>query len=198
MIQCPYCNTALTETSVSCPDCNLNLERANAVMGPVPMLSASGITDLTRRLLPAEEKHLHRTLQTFRRRFPQSQLFILLNEFTDHFPPASHLFWIFNAAGLSRVENKRGLNRDILIGIDPTRHWAGLIIGYGLEPFLGQEALDHILEQAIPCLEGGRISEAIDGMITHLGDLMEGVCRDLPSTLGLHSQLTVESASTDY
>ena len=198
MIQCPYCNTPLTETSQHCPGCNLDIERANAVMGPVPLLSGSGLTDLTRTLTPADEKGIQRTLQSFQRRFPQCHLHVLVNKFADTFPPASHLFWLFNSAGLSRTESRRGSNRDILIGVDPVQHWAGFIIGYGLEPFLGQEALDHILERATPRLEAGQLGDAATEIITQLGELMEGVCRELPATLGLKDDLAVETGSNDF
>ncbi len=198
MIQCPYCNTALTETSQYCPGCKLDMGKVNAVMGPVPLLSSTGLTDLTRTLTPSDEKSLLRTLQAFHRRFPQCHAHVLVNNFADTFPPSAHLFWLFNSSGLSKTENRRGNNRDILIGIDPAREWAGLIIGYGLEPFLGQEALDHILEQATPRLASGQTGDAITEIIKHLGELMEGVCRDLPATLGLKDTLTVETGSNDY
>lgn len=198
MIQCPYCNTPLTETTPQCPGCKLDIERANAVMGPIPLLSDSGLTDLVRILTPADDKAIHRTIQSFQRRFPQCRLHVLINKFADTFPPASHLFWLFNSAGLSRTESRRGNNRDILLGVDPGQQWAGLIIGYGLEPFLGQEALDHILERASPRLQSGETGLAIIEIITQLGDLMEGVCRDLPATLGLQDNLAVETKSTDF
>jgi uncharacterized membrane protein YgcG len=167
-------------------------------MGPIPLLSSTGLTDLTRTITSADQKAIQRRLQSFERRFPQCQIHILVNTFSDTFPPASHLFWLFNSAGLSRTENRRGHNRDILIGIDPVQQWAGFIIGYGLEPFLGQEALDHILERASPRLDAGQTSDAISEIILHLGELMEGVCRDLPATLGLRENLAVEPGSNDY
>lgn len=167
-------------------------------MGPIPLLSDTGLTDLTFTLVPADNKAISRSLKAFQRRFPQCHLHIVVNRFVDTFPPSCLLFWLFNSAGLSGVECRRGHNRDVLIGIDPAACWTGLIIGYGLEPFLGQEALDQILDHSVPRLEAGHTGAAIIGMISRLGELMEGVCRDIPATLGLGHNLAVKSGSNDF
>jgi uncharacterized membrane protein YgcG len=198
VIQCPYCRTSLTEASTACPSCQLDLERANKVMGPIPLLSGTGLTVLTQALDGAGERPMIRRIQAFHRRFPQCRVNVLVARFPEAFPPASYLFWLFNSGGLSEAGHIRGKNRDILIGIDPFLQTAGLIVGYGLEPFLAQDALDQILAEAIPLLQAGNLSGGVVEIIESLSRLMEDVCRELPAMLGLEKELAVENAGGDF
>ena len=198
VIQCPYCRTALTEASPACPSCQLDLERANKVMGPIPLLSGSGLTVLTQSLDGAGERPMIRRLQAFHRRFPQCRVHVLVARFPEAFPPASYLFWLFNSGGLSEAGHIRGKNRDLLVGIDPFLQNAGLIVGYGLEPFLSQAALDRTVAEAVPKLQAGDLSGGVIEIIDGLSELMEDVCRELPAMLGLEKELTVENTGGDF
>lgn len=192
VIQCPYCRTPLVETSPACPNCQLDLDRANKVMGPVPLLSGSGLTVLTQPLDAAGERPILRSIHAFRRHFPQCRVNVLISRFPEEFPPASHLFWLFNSGGLSEGGHIRGKNRDILIGIDPFIQTAALIVGYGLEPFLEQDDLDQVVQGAAPRLQSGDLSGGVVSIIEGLSQLMESVSRDLPAMLGLKEDLAVE------
>ncbi|NNM28890.1 MAG: hypothetical protein HKO57_05170, partial [Akkermansiaceae bacterium] len=184
--------------SASCPQCNFDLARANAVMGPVPRLSANGLTDLTGTLEPADERRLHAAMRTFHRRFPQSKILVVVSHFAAQFPLSVHLFWLFNSAGLSAQANKLGNNRDILIGVDPHGRRAGLTIGYGLEPFLRQETLDGILERAMPQFSSGEFTAGMLDIIDSLSRLFESVSLELPDTFGLRQSFAVEEQAGDY
>lgn len=198
MIECPYCRTALTETSTACPSCCLDLSRAQALMGPAPRLSHRGVTDHAECLTPGEERRLARQVRTFQDRFPQSRLALVFQRFSEEFPLGTQLFWLFNTCGLSRPDHKWGRNRDILVGIDPHRRMAGLTVGYGLEPFLGQQALDHIMKLASPLLREGSYATGASEIIKGLSRLMEGVCRDLRDMLGLDYDFAVEERPGEY
>lgn len=198
MIRCPYCRTELTETTKSCHQCQLDLERASAVMGPVPRLSPDGLTDLTDTLTSAERRQLHNRMGVFSRHFPQSRILIVVNSFSDQFPLGVHLFWLFNTAGLSSHARKQGDNRDVLIGLDLGGRRVGLTIGYGLEPFLEQAALDKILERSLPQLMAGDFTGALLDMIDDLSDLFRRVSRDLPEIFGLEAALAAHEKHADY
>ena len=167
-------------------------------MGPIPLLSSSGLTVLTRSLDSAGEQPILRRLRAFHQRFPQCRINVLFSRFPEEFPPATHLFWLFNSGRLSEAGHIRGSNHDILIGIDPARRTAGLIIGYGLEPFLNQSALDEILNSATPVFKEGKLGDGVIDIIDRLDRLMEDVCRELPAMLGLEKELTVASSSNDF
>lgn len=198
MIQCPYCQAALTETSAACPKCSLDLHRANAVLGPVPLLSNQGVTDLAGILRPKDDRPLLQALGEFHLRFPQSRATILFQRFDPEYPVATHLFWLFNTAQISGAESKHGANRDLLIGIDPDRKCAGLMIGYGLEPFLPQQALDHILVLALPNLEAGNYAEGALDILDRLSRLMAGMCQELAETVGVDPALLIDERPGDY
>jgi hypothetical protein len=193
VIDCPFCHAPLAETAPSCPRCNLDLQRTRGLLGPVPLLSPSGLTDLSQVLSAADEKSTRQATTAFHRRFPQCRILIIIKDFAPQFPLGVHLFWLFNTAGLSAEELKFGRNRDILIGVDPQQHHAGLIVGYGLEPFLPQTALERVLECATPHFKSGQVATGLTTLIDQLSNLMEGICQELPSVLGLDQDLVVQS-----
>ena len=198
VIECPYCRTTLTETTPVCPQCKLELKSAKRVLGPAPGLSHSGVTDFSGCLGESERKRLVRAVANFRDRFPQSRLVVVFRASREDFPLGAQLFWLFNSSGLASDDCKEGRNRDILVGIDTARDIAGLTIGYGLEPFLGQDALDHVMQLAVPHLQEGEYAAGVRDIIEGLNRLMEGVCRELQDMLGLEDNFAVEEQRGDY
>lgn len=198
MIECPYCRTALTETTPVCPRCKLDLQSAKQALGPAPALSWSGVTDFSGCLSEAETKRLVRAVKTFQERFPQSRLAVVFCAFREEVPLGAELFWLFNSSGLCSEDSKEGRNRDILVGIDTRHDVAGLAIGYGLEPFLRQEALDHVMQLAVPRLEAGEYAAGVHEIIESLTRLMEGVCRELREMLGLDYECAIKDDGREY
>lgn len=198
MIECPYCRTALTEDTPVCPGCKLELRTAKRVLGPAPRLNPQGVTDFSGCLSANEEKRIVKAVAAFQERFPQSRLAIVLKSFASEFPLGAQLFWLFNTAGLASEDSKGGKNRDLLVGIDTNKNSAGLTIGYGLEPFLGQDALDHLMQLAVPKLEQGEHALGVLEIITGLSLLMEGVCRELRDMLGLEFDFAVKERAGEY
>ncbi len=198
MLECPYCRTPLTENTAACPKCHLDLSRAKIVLGPAPRLSHLGVSDFSGCLSDAEEKRIIRAVQHFQNRFPQSRLAIVFREFSPEFPLSAHLFWLFNSSGLASGDRKGGKNRDVLIGIDTARNVAGLTVGYGLEPFLGQEALDHLMRLAVPNFQAAEYADGVLEIVRGLSLLMEGVCRELRDMLGLDYDFAVEEKAGEY
>jgi uncharacterized membrane protein YgcG len=168
-------------------------------MGPAPLLPPAGVTDLTNSLSRSDQRALLRATAAFHRRFPQCRAFLLLKEFAPQFPLGFHLFWIFNTAGLSGEAQKFGRNHDVLIGLDPAAKTAGLIVGYGLEPFLPQAALEQVIDSASSHIKKGKFATGLTTALDRLAELMEGICRDLPSQFGIdHSFITGSSSPGDY
>lgn len=198
MIECPSCRTALTEDTPVCPECKLELRTAKRVLGLPPRLNPLGVTDFASCLSASEEKRLLKAIAIFQQRFPQSRIAVVFREFVPEVPLGAQLFWLFNTSGLASEDSKHGKNRDLLIGIDTNQNIAGLTIGYGLEPFLGQDALDHLMQLAVPKLELGEYATGILEVITALSLLMEGVCRGLRDMLGLDIDFAVKEQAGDY
>lgn len=194
-MQCPYCRAPLTETSKECPSCQLSLRSANALLGPVPRFT-KGLTDTLGVLEKGADKKIRQALVQLTRRFPQVEMHVLLQKFDRQYPIGTHLFWLFNQGGFCASDRKGGKNHSILLGLDPKQGRVGLIVGYGLEPFLPRKALDHTLEKAQPSLGAADLTQAILTVIDALDELMEGICDGLGETLGIE-QATV-STQTEY
>lgn len=183
-MQCPYCQTQLTEFSEECTYCSLSLKSANALLGPVPNLS-TGINDLLATLDKKSQKKINKSLFKLGERFPQVQMHIITNKFDPKYSLSTHLFWLFNQDSLSASNHKGGKNHTILLGLDPSQARCALIVGYGLEPFLARKALDHVLDKGQALLSEGHYSEAILTIINELALLMKETCKELEEFLDL-------------
>ncbi len=183
-MQCPYCRAPLTETSKECPSCQLSLHSANALLGPVPRFD-QGLTDAVGVLEKGSDKKIRHALATLSKRFPQVDMHVLIKKFDRQYPIGTHLFWLFNQGEFCPSDRKGGKNHSILLGLDPQQGRIGLIVGYGLEPFLPRKALDHTLEKAQPSLGAADYPQAILTVIDALDQLMEGICDGLEEALGI-------------
>ncbi len=191
-MQCPYCRAPLAETSLECPSCQLSLHSVNALLAPMPRY-VRGLNDRARVLGKREEKKIKAALSALPRSFPQVELHIAIQTFNPTYPIATHLFWLFNQGEFCASDRKGGKNHAILLGLDPAQGRVGLIVGYGLEPFLPQEVLDAVLDQAEGDLMSGNYARAILTIINALHEVMEEICDGLAETLGIEQ---VRSATT--
>ena len=183
-MQCPYCHATLTETSTECPSCRLSLRSAHTLLGPIPRFP-KGLTDTLGLLEKPADRKIRRALAHLTRRFPQVEMHVLVRKFDRQYPIGTHLFWLLNQGEFCADDRKGGKNHSILLGLDPKQGRIGLIVGYGLEPFLPRKALDHTLEKAQPSLGAADILQAILTVIDSLDQLMEGICDGLEETLGI-------------
>lgn len=183
-MQCPYCRAPLTETSEECPACRLSLFTANSLLGPMPR-TMKGLTDSAGVLEKKHTRKINRALADLGRKFPQVNMHIIVRKFDPKFPIATHLFWLFNQGDFCPEDKKGGKNHSILLALDPKHGRVGLIVGYGLEPFLPQKALDHILEKAQPPLAAADYPRALLKVVGALDHLMEGICAGFNDTLGI-------------
>lgn len=186
-MQCPYCQAVLSETTEECPSCQLSLTSANALLGPAPRLY-KGLNDTIGLLGNSGSKKIQSSLTNLTRKFPQVDMHVVVRDFDPQFPVSTHLFWLFNQGDLVADDRKGGKNRTILLSLDPRQGRIGLMVGYGLEPFLPRKALDHVLEKAQPSLDAADYTKAVIVVIESLDDLMSGVCEGLEETLGVSVQ----------
>lgn len=177
-MQCPYCQASLTEASNECPSCQLSLQSVSALLGPIPRLG-KGLIDTLSVIEKAQHKQIIRALNKLNQHFPQVEMHVLITKFDSQYTLSTHLFWLFNRGEFCASDRKDGKNHSILLGLDPQQGRIGLIVGYGLEPFLAQKALDHMLEKAQPSLGSADLTKAILTVINCLDHHMKGVCDDL-------------------
>lgn len=185
-MRCPYCRTRLTETAEECPACRLTLDRASKLLGPVPRLE-HGVADMAGVLARGEAAKLHKAINRLGGSFPQLKFHVLLHLFPEEHPFELHVFWLFNRGNYSSEAHKGGNNHSLLLAIDPARGRSALMTGYGLEPFLGDEALDHLLELAEPAWIAGHWAQGIHEVIRGLDRLLASAAREAAAGFGLPS-----------
>jgi uncharacterized membrane protein YgcG len=186
-MRCPYCSTPLTETAVECLHCHLTLDRATAILGAVPRLGR-GVCDNTGVLSKKEIQKIVKAGSKLTWAFPQTQLHVLLHEFPQEHPFALHVFWIFNCGGFSTEHSRGGDNHAILLALDPVQGKSALTVGYGLEPFLNDEAIDHLLELSEPAWKRGDWSRGILELISGLERLLESAALEVAAGFGLSAR----------
>ena len=191
-MRCPYCHSPLEENSAECPTCKLTLSRVSALLGPVPR-TAPGIGETLRVLDKRSIKKLAARIDEMQRRFPQVKMHIIVRDFPSIYPFDLFLFLTFNHARLSIEAHKGCENRDILLVVDPSQARCGLTVGYGLEPFLREETLDHLLELAEPAFRDQRWLDGFTTIVDGLDRLLESVAIDIAEAIGIptHQSLIV-------
>lgn len=194
-MQCPYCRTPLSETSEECSYCNLSLQSANALLGPLPRL-LPGLNDTLGALGKKSRHQITKALAKLSQRFPQVSMHIITHEFDPNYSLSTHLFWLFNQGVFSAGDDIGGKNHAILLGLDISQRRVGVIVGYGLEPFLAQKSLDQVLEKAQASLDKATYGEAALTIIDEIYKLMEEVCNDLNELLDLKEKIIYQQ--TEY
>ncbi len=133
------------------------------------------VADTTGRLRGSVQSKLKKQIEGIQRRFPQLVVQVVMHQFPAEHPFSMHAFWLFNGAALAG-EGKRGKdNHAVLIVIDPQRQESAIVPGYGLEPLLGQEALDHLLEMSGPAFQSGKWELGLTMLLEGLEQLLETV-----------------------
>lgn len=175
-MRCPYCQNPIQIGSPECPACRLTYPRTAALVGAVPRLQP-GVADTARALPAGDAARLRRRVDLLGKRFPQLSLQVVVHAFPAEHPFPMHVFWLFNAAAFAGEGNRGNRNHALLLAIDPQRRESALMPGYGLEPFLSHEALDHLLELAGPAWQEGRWADGIHRVLDGLAQLLETIAR---------------------
>lgn len=173
-MRCPYCQTPLKADAAECPACRLTFPRTSALVGALPRL-APVVADTTGRLGAADQGKLKKRIAAIQRRFPQLVLQVVMHAFPEEHPFSMHVFWLFNAGNFAGDSHRGKNNHALLIALDTARGEAAIMPGYGLEPFLKTETLDHLLELASPAWEKGRWADGISQVLAGLDQLLESI-----------------------
>jgi uncharacterized membrane protein YgcG len=175
-MRCPFCQNPIHVSAQECPSCRLTYPRTSSLVGAVPRLQPM-VADTTRSLKAGEIRKLQGRISQIQRRFPQLTLQVVLHAFPAEHPFSMYVFWLFNAASFAGESNRGKNNHAILLAIDPERREAAIMPGYGLEPFLNHDAVDHLLEMAGPSWESGRWLDGIQRVLDGLDSWLETIAR---------------------
>lgn len=175
-MRCPFCQLSLQASAPECPACRLTYPRTSALVGAVPRLTPM-VADTTRSLSAADHVKLKRRITAMQRRFPELTMQVVMHGFPDEHPFSMHVFWLFNAAAFDGEGSRGKDNHALLLAIDPARGESAIMPGYGLEPFLNREALDHLLELAGPAWKVEHWADGILRVLDGLDQWLETIAR---------------------
>lgn len=192
-MRCPFCHSAGREGIEQCPECGFSLAEVQRVFG-VPSGLEPGLNDRQRIFSRGERKSVARALEAFQRKFPQCRFSIVTESCpSPELPLVVYGFWLFNTSGICRKLDRAGDNHDLLLVIDADAGQACLLIGYGLEPFVGPETIAGILEAANDELADGRWLAAVRLIVSQAGTCLAAACSALDRTFGIDIQKIYEA-----
>jgi len=173
-MRCPYCQQPVAVDAADCAECKLTFPRACVLLGAALRLTPL-VADTTRTLALAEHHRLKRRLRKIQERFPQLVPQVVVHHFPAEHPFSTHVFWLFNTANLAGDSRRGSDNHSLMIVLDPSRGEAAMIPGYGLEVFLTDDALDHLLGLAAEHWETGRWTEGLLRVLDGLDAWLETI-----------------------
>ncbi len=192
-MHCPYCQQSLTEVSVQCGACGLDLGRLDAVLG-IPPVIAAGVKDTGNVLGKAGARQVRGALGRFEARFPQVQVALVVEPGPVVVPLRTWAWWLFNRGQFSSALDKGSVNRDVMLVVDPSRRQAAMTIGYGLEPFVGPRDLAKALEAGVGALAAGEWAVACCQVLVALDEGLRGIVGRMSQTYGVPLPLLKEAS----
>jgi uncharacterized membrane protein YgcG len=195
-MRCPHCQAPLQEQSPCCPQCHFDLEEAGRRFGLSPQLFAP-LSDLAGALTRRQHRSVGAALSAFSHRFPQSVLHVILVKLGKEQNLRDIAFWLFNRGNLCAAMESAGSCHDALLLLDVQNHRVACVIGYGLEPFLSDEAVTGIARAALPGLQDGQCVEAIHAAQAAAEKAFAAACEAVPRSFGLQAHDIHEISAHD-
>lgn len=184
-MRCPACQQPTLETAVECA-CGFSLPALERLLGMPPMLSP-GLNDLMGELTRSDHRSVLEAIARIERSFPQVGLSVVLTRAPAEVGLSLYAFWLFNRTGIASAVERGGANRQVLLAIDPEIGHAACMIGYGLEPFLGDAELANALQAAVPYLSVAKLGQGITAFFSEIDCLLSDCVDNLENTYGLGS-----------
>lgn len=183
-MRCPCCRQPLADQAPACPHCEFNLASAGQYFGQPPTLEFP-LTDLAGVLGFGQRRPVRDALLAMSTTFPQLSFAAVLVKSDARVPLGAHAFWLFNAGALTAAQDSGEHCRLVLLLLDVAHTRAACAIGYGLEPFIPQEALDRIAAAALPDLQRGKCTPAIFASLECARREFAAVAETIPRAFGL-------------
>jgi uncharacterized membrane protein YgcG len=187
---CPACDQALTEHDAQCAGCGFSMAVAEHEFGVPPTLQGP-VSDPKNVLSRSEKKKLVAFAREIEGRFPQARIVIAVRESPDAESFRAHAFWLFNRSGLCSQVEKGGACHLIFLLLDPVLKKMAVMPGYGLEPFIGRDALAECLAAAKSSLSAGRFFDGILAALRAIETRLRDVTATAPRTFGLSPDRTL-------
>jgi len=155
---CPGCYRALREPVPDCPDCGYNgwtcVEKFPWIPPPLQR-----VMDVEGCLSAAERAAIDRVAEPLEQAMPQVRVHLCLGQLHPDTDPREFGFWLFNASVPPDPEAAIHRPWSILLVIDRSSRRASITVGYGLDPFLGDDLLRLCLVAGIRDFSKGKYGD---------------------------------------
>lgn len=181
---CPACRQLIQEQVQSCPHCGFELSVAGRHFGAAPHLKGD-ITDLAGVLSDGDKKMILEAVKKNMASLPQVRFAAVITRVPPQMPMRAYTFWLFNQPGLNSPMDKGSACRLVLLVVDADERRIACMVGYGLEPFVGEDALGRIMNAALPALQEQDYACAISDAFDQAGTELAAISRTIPAAFGL-------------
>lgn len=194
-MRCPFCQNPCHEETAECAHCGFSLDKLDHYLGSVPPVK-EGISDRADRLSSKDKSRINAAIARLQKRFPQVSFTVLVDHVKPEIPLHLYAFWIFNRSTVCAKLATGAVNRNIFLVIDAIGSRSSMIIGYGLEPFMGAQHLNAILENARPELTAENYAGGVLTVLDGLMDTLKLLHTSLRQTYGAEaSEMGIEQNS---
>jgi uncharacterized membrane protein YgcG len=160
----------------------------------MPRLSP-GVSDLAGVFRPRDIRRLNDASARLHEAFPQISLSVVTTTLQPEQPLTAYAFWVFNRGGICPELARGGKSRDLLLTLDTATARASLMVGYGLEPFIGVDLLKDIIQHGAADFARERWVDGVVAVINAATQTLTKVAASLQKTYGLEPDATRQSES---
>lgn len=183
---CPSCEHRLEPGLTSCDLCGFHLGKLDAMYGTEEVVMDQ-LTDASHRLRQAEQEAIWEVVDTFERQFPQYFPAFYIGDLQRDARLCEFAAWMLNRVRVDVKGDLRNGANAFLVVIDLAGRQATISPGYAAEPYIDEEDLWHILEEAKEPLAASRLVDALRLIVDGMGRALKRSHRTLSKTGSLRS-----------
>ncbi|MFN0126620.1 MAG: TPM domain-containing protein [Verrucomicrobiales bacterium] len=161
----------------ACPGCGLSLAQLDEVYG-ASEVALERVNDSDGRLEADERSRLVAQLAAYESMFPQSFIVVHLGWFGSRTALRQFGFWLLNRGALVEGDAMRLNENGVVLMIDAEARLAGLTVGYQIEPWLPEAALEESLARGRTEFRDDRLGDGAVKVVTHLAAALRAALRE--------------------
>jgi len=172
------------------------MEVADRMFGVTPIL-ALGVMDRARVLTKAQVEAADVIVQRITEQFPQVHISALINRLEERIPIKPYLFWVFNRCGVFPEFEKAENSYHVLLHLDAGANRASMMLGYGLERIITEEAIEDILRNSQNLFQSGKGGAALKKILLSLESELQTQWNLYPEKFGIGSDEMLKAESVE-
>ena len=164
---CPSCHARLNSLQHVCGVCGFRAEAA-CRRYPYEAPPMERFMDPESRLSARRRYDLEEVIDGFEARFPQVKFHVCIIRLPENSECREFGYWLFNSSPARTEDERMQRYHGILLLVDRFRRVASLTVGYGLDPFLGDDVLRAVMGEAHKSFTQGCYAEGIETVAREL------------------------------